>query len=87
MFSCLPLTPTPPFLDTTMSDLTELTPVISRGIALHKMIRLVTHALGGERYLNFIGNEFGHPEVGFVQQHRQCPILTHFIVARLPSRG
>lgn len=37
-------------------------PVIDRGIALHKMIRLITFALGGEAYLNFIGNEFGHPE-------------------------
>ncbi len=37
-------------------------PIIDRGIALHKMIRLVTFALGGEGYLNFIGNEFGHPE-------------------------
>jgi 1,4-alpha-glucan branching enzyme len=37
-------------------------PVIERGIALHKMIRLVTLALGGQAYLNFIGNEFGHPE-------------------------
>lgn len=37
-------------------------PVIDRGIALHKMIRLFTAALGGEGYLNFIGNEFGHPE-------------------------
>ncbi len=36
--------------------------VIERGIALHKMIRLVTFALGGEGYLNFMGNEFGHPE-------------------------
>jgi 1,4-alpha-glucan branching enzyme len=35
---------------------------IERGIALHKMIRLVTFALGGEAYLNFMGNEFGHPE-------------------------
>jgi len=26
------------------------------------MIRLVTHSLAGEGYLNFIGNEFGHPE-------------------------
>ena len=25
-------------------------------MALHKMIRLITHALGGEGYLNFIGN-------------------------------
>ncbi len=36
--------------------------IIERGIALHKMIRLVTFALGGEGYLNFMGNEFGHPE-------------------------
>ncbi|MEI6945889.1 alpha amylase C-terminal domain-containing protein [Paraflavisolibacter sp. H34] len=36
--------------------------VIDRGIALHKLIRLFTIALGGEGYLNFIGNEFGHPE-------------------------
>ncbi|KAG9018996.1 alpha-1,4-glucan branching enzyme [Tulasnella sp. 427] len=47
---------------TNMSDLTELTPVISRGLALHKMIRLLVHSLGGEGYLNFEGNEFGHPE-------------------------
>lgn len=58
-----------------MSELTELTPVIDRGMALHKMIRwvasllaslhrllpippvtrLITHALGGEGYLNFEG--------------------------------
>jgi 1,4-alpha-glucan branching enzyme len=37
-------------------------PVIDRGIALHKMIRLMTFAAGGEGYLNFMGNEFGHPE-------------------------
>ncbi len=36
--------------------------VIDRGIALHKMIRLVTASLAGEGYLNFMGNEFGHPE-------------------------
>lgn len=65
-----------------MSDLTEMTPIIARGLSLHKMIRyvvkfydieyhllefrssLVTHSLGGEGYLNFEGNEFGHPEVG-----------------------
>lgn len=37
------------------------TPLIDRGIALHKMIRLITMGLGGEGYLNFMGNEFGHP--------------------------
>ncbi|TWT41860.1 1,4-alpha-glucan branching enzyme GlgB [Phycisphaerae bacterium RAS1] len=36
--------------------------VIERGVALHKLIRLATFALGGEGYLNFMGNEFGHPE-------------------------
>ncbi|MCK5367920.1 MAG: alpha amylase C-terminal domain-containing protein, partial [Cyclobacteriaceae bacterium] len=36
--------------------------IIDRGIALHKMIRFFTVSLGGEGYLNFIGNEFGHPE-------------------------
>lgn len=36
--------------------------IIDRGIALHKMIRLITATLGGEAYLNFMGNEFGHPE-------------------------
>ncbi|KAF2810637.1 glycoside hydrolase [Mytilinidion resinicola] len=47
---------------TNMSVLSELTPVIDRGLSLHKMIRLITHGLGGEGYLNFEGNEFGHPE-------------------------
>ena len=37
-------------------------PIIDRGIALHKMIRLLTASLAGEGYLNFMGNEFGHPE-------------------------
>ncbi len=35
---------------------------IDRAIALHKMIRLWTIAGAGEAYLNFMGNEFGHPE-------------------------
>ncbi|KAI0237007.1 alpha-1,4-glucan branching enzyme [Massospora cicadina] len=39
---------------THMSVLSPLSPVVDRGLALHKMIRLLTHALGG--------NEFGHPE-------------------------
>lgn len=45
-----------------MSDVSPLTPIIDRGISLHKMIRLITHALGGEAWLNFMGNEWGHPE-------------------------
>ncbi len=35
---------------------------VDRGIALHKMIRLITLATAGHGYLNFMGNEFGHPE-------------------------
>lgn len=71
-----------------MSDLSPLTPIISRGLSLHKMIRYVTpfswpstyliagdslivHALGGEGYLNFEGNEFGHPEVSMNASSRQ----------------
>ena len=67
-----------------MTVLAPLTNVVDRGIALHKMIRLITmvslplppvasleltdccrcimQALGGEGYLTFMGNEFGHPE-------------------------
>ena len=33
-----------------------------RAVALHKMARLATAALSGGAYLNFMGNEFGHPE-------------------------
>ena len=36
--------------------------MVNRGIALHKMIRLVTAAAINGGYLNFMGNEFGHPE-------------------------
>lgn len=35
---------------------------VDRGIALHKLIRLVTLSLASGGYLNFMGNEFGHPE-------------------------
>ncbi|MEZ5081946.1 MAG: alpha amylase C-terminal domain-containing protein, partial [Bacteroidales bacterium] len=36
--------------------------IIDRGMALHKMIRLFTISLGGDAYMTFMGNEFGHPE-------------------------
>lgn len=36
--------------------------IIDRGIALHKMIRMFTIVNGGQAYMNFMGNEFGHPE-------------------------
>jgi 1,4-alpha-glucan branching enzyme len=35
---------------------------IERGMSLHKMIRLLTLSTAGHGYLNFMGNEFGHPE-------------------------
>jgi 1,4-alpha-glucan branching enzyme len=47
---------------TNMSVFSGETCAVFRGISLHKMIRLITIALGGEGYLNFMGNEFGHPE-------------------------
>lgn len=36
--------------------------IVDRGLALHKMIRLLTLGTCGHGYLNFMGNEFGHPE-------------------------
>ncbi len=45
-----------------MSKLTNSSLKIDRGIALHKMIRLVTSTTINGGYLNFVGNEFGHPE-------------------------
>lgn len=46
---------------TSMSkDISSL--IVDRGIALHKIIRLITIATAGDGYLNFMGNEFGHPE-------------------------
>ncbi len=35
---------------------------VNRGLALQKMIRLITLGTAGNGYLNFMGNEFGHPE-------------------------
>ncbi len=43
-----------------MKDYHSLT--MDRAIELHKIIRLFTMSLGGNGYLNFMGNEFGHPE-------------------------
>lgn len=47
---------------TQMSTKDPMSIKVDRGMALHKMIRLLTMGLGGEAYLNFMGNEFGHPE-------------------------
>jgi 1,4-alpha-glucan branching enzyme len=40
-----------------MSVMSDPSLIIDRGLALHKMIRLLTNGLGGEAYLNFMGNE------------------------------
>ena len=46
------------------TSMSKTTPslTIDRAVALHKMIRLATLATCGGGYLNFMGNEFGHPE-------------------------
>lgn len=46
------------------SDMSRERPGVEtvRAVALHKMIRLITLACAGSGYLNFMGNEFGHPE-------------------------
>ena len=54
--------------------------VVERGMALHKMIRLVTMTLGGEGYLNFMGNEFGHPE--WIDFPREGNGWSHFYCRR-----
>lgn len=41
---------------THMSTTSGHSDIISRGIALHNLITLITHGLGGEAYLNFMGN-------------------------------
>jgi len=38
-----------------MSEHSPPSLIIDRGIALHKMIRFISHGLGGEGYLNFMG--------------------------------
>ena len=45
-----------------MSIKSPETIIISRGMGLHKMIRLLSFALGGEGHLNFMGNEFACPD-------------------------
>ena len=46
----------------TESDDWSVHPAIERGVALHKIARLLTLTLSGEAWMNFMGNEFGHPE-------------------------
>jgi 1,4-alpha-glucan branching enzyme len=46
----------------TSMSLTTPSLIIDRAVALHKMIRLFTFSTAAGGYLNFMGNEFGHPE-------------------------
>ena len=55
-------------------------PVIDRGMALHKMIRLASLTMGGEGYLNFMGKEFGHPE--WIDFPREGNGWSHFYCRR-----
>lgn len=50
------------YTDMSIHQTPHHTMAVDRGLALHKMIRLLVLGLGGEGYLNFMGNEFGHPE-------------------------
>ena len=52
-----------------LAECPEPSIVVDRGLALHKVLRLLVLGIGGAGYLNFMGNEFGHPEwVDFPQQ-------------------
>lgn len=53
---------------------------VERALALHKMIRLVTASTGQTGYLNFMGNEFGHPE--WIDFPRQGNDFSHFYARR-----
>ena len=55
-------------------------PVIDRGMSLHKMIRFASLTMGGEGYLNFMGNEFGHPE--WIDFPREGNGWSHFYCRR-----
>ena len=66
--------------------------VIDRGMALHKMIRLMTISTGGQAYLNFMGNEFenmGLDEIGqrFLVQQRLGLLVEEGLVGRTAALG
>jgi len=50
--------------------------VIDRGIALHKMIRFITHTLGGEGYLNFIGEQSNNFQFPFQLQFSESDSIS-----------
>jgi 1,4-alpha-glucan branching enzyme len=45
-----------------MSSLYPVHTLVSRGMSLHKIIRIMVRGLASEGYINFMGNEFGHPK-------------------------
>lgn len=51
-----------------------------------QMIRLITLTIGGHAYLNFMGNEFGHPKAGYIpldiHEDFTFKLLTHFFFPR-----
>eukprot|EP00741_Cyanophora_paradoxa_P005646 tig00000923_g5473.t1 len=53
---------------THMSCSSPRTVTVDRALALHKMIRLITFGFGGEAYLTFMGNEFGHPDYAYARR-------------------
>ncbi len=61
-------------------DISQMNLVVQRAVALHKMIRLVTVACAGNGYLNFMGNEFGHPE--WIDFPREGNRWSHFYARR-----
>ncbi|GBG68759.1 hypothetical protein CBR_g3299 [Chara braunii] len=63
-----------------MSDLAPASPAVDRGIALHKMIHLISMALGGDGYLNFMGNEYMYR---FDQAMNELEERYHFLSSQL----
>ena len=69
-----------------MSALGEESPVVARGVALHKAVRALTMAIGGEAWLGFMGNEFGHPDwIDFPRRAAACPKCPPCCVASAPG--
>ncbi|XP_057861396.2 1,4-alpha-glucan-branching enzyme 3, chloroplastic/amyloplastic isoform X3 [Cryptomeria japonica] len=61
---------------------------VARGVSLHKMIRLITLSISGDAYLNFMGNEFGHPgKVEFPNRRNNFSFAHACRQWNLPSDG
>jgi hypothetical protein len=60
-----------------MSTFNEATPGIARGMALHKMLRLITAAAGGEGYLNFMAGFLGFRNWGLLWYRNEGLGLPH----------